>query len=280
MSFVVELEAAADAARDAGFDVVAMSGWKTRGHGTTPTSCRAVMWHDTVTPDSWGAGQLRALLRDGYDGLPGPIANLGLERDGTLSLIAAGRAYHAGAGRDPIGAGIESGNLHTVGLEAANAGSGSGERWTDEQFECAVVATRACGVQPVGHNEWAPSRKVDPWSVNMNVARDRVAGFARRPAPVDVFDSWWADMDAEGREQIEAMLDRARRDNIDLDSMVHQFAIFHRQERPLLQELGRLVRAADTSLQGVVFGAVNTIDAVRDLGYRIVTTSRTGVDRR
>lgn len=146
-------------------------GWDTRGHGTTPVDWRAVMLHDTVTPSSWSRRQLTRLLRDGYPRLPGPIANVQLDRDGTLTVIAAGRAYHAGPGRDPIGANIRSGNLHTLGIEAANSGAGSGERWTDRQRHVAAHLCRIAGLPALGHKEWAPARKVDPWALAMHTFR-------------------------------------------------------------------------------------------------------------
>lgn len=174
-SWVEPIEAAAQAARDAGHQVVALDGWRTRGHGRTQGRLCGTLWHDTVTGTNVSRRRLGELLRDGYTGLPGPIANAGVDRPGTFVIVAAGRAYHAGAGYWP---GIPSGNLNAFGLEVANRGRGSGERWTDAQYDCALVVTRANHdheqLQPgrlCGHLEWAPSRKVDPWSIDMHRAR-------------------------------------------------------------------------------------------------------------
>lgn len=174
-AWVEPIEAAAQAARDAGHPVVAVDGWRDRGHGRTPGRLLGTMWHDTVTGTNVSQHRLGTLLRDGYEGLPGPIANAALERGGTFMPVAAGRAYHAGAGYWP---GIPSGNLNSFGLEVANRGRGSGERWTDAQYDCALVVTRAlhdhAGLLPgrlCGHLEWAEARKVDPWSIDMHRAR-------------------------------------------------------------------------------------------------------------
>lgn len=170
-------QAAARACEAVGSRLHVAGGWAHRGHGVTPVTWKAVLWHDTITGPTWSREQLTRLLVDGRSDLPGPIANVQLERDGTAVLIAAGRAYHAGAGRDPLGAGIQSGNLHTCGLEVANLGPN--EPWTDRQYRWAVVFTaELCGVA-LGHYEWAkpPGRKADPWTVDMRRARRDIAGY-------------------------------------------------------------------------------------------------------
>ena len=60
-------------------------------------------------------------LRDGraasanLKALPGPLAQLGLGRDGAYFVIAAGRAIHAGLGKFK---GIVTGNSSFIGIEA------------------------------------------------------------------------------------------------------------------------------------------------------------------
>jgi hypothetical protein len=167
------LNAAREACKAVGSSMYEADGWRARGHGPAEP-WRAVMLHDTVTPPSWSRPQLTRLLRDGYQGLPGPIANVQLERNGDAVLIAAGRAYHAGRGAWP---GIGNGNAQTIGVEAAN--NGRPERWTDLQEAWAVAFVRASGLPTLGHKEWT-SRKQDPWSVNM----DAIRRLAAQPAPV------------------------------------------------------------------------------------------------
>jgi hypothetical protein len=201
MTWAVLLERAANqAATECGTRVRHHPGWRTRSHGAVHGP-QAVMWHDTITPPSWASLSLSRLLADGYVGLKGPIANVQLDRDGTLVLIAAGRAHHAGAGSWP---GISSGNAQTVGLEVANGGRP--EQWTDAQRRVAAAFTRAVGVTAVGHKEWAPSRKQDPWSVDMVAAR---RSLSLRPPPVVPPPSDWFDMATEA--ELERVVERVVR---------------------------------------------------------------------
>lgn len=161
--------------------------WSSVGHGPMG-AVRGVLWHDTVTGPGWSTKALASLLSRGYAKLPGPIANVGLDRDGTLVLVAGGRAYHAGSGSWQ---GVTNGNYHLVGLEVANSGRGSGEKWTPIQVRVARVFTaevlKLAGLTPrtvCGHLEWAPSRKVDPWSLDMVDERRQVAALmTATPAP-------------------------------------------------------------------------------------------------
>ncbi|WP_290630498.1 N-acetylmuramoyl-L-alanine amidase, partial [Aquisalimonas sp.] len=171
---------------DLGVTVVELAGFAARGHGAL--TIRGTMWHDTVTGTNVSRTRLGTLLRDGYVGLRGPIATVGLDRDGTLILVAAGRAHHAGSGSPTRG--ITSGNAQTVGLEVANRGRGSGERWTGAQYDAAVaftahLADAAAGARRpamLGHREWAPGRKVDPWAPNLGTGRERIVAYRRGAA--------------------------------------------------------------------------------------------------
>ena len=58
-------------------------------------------------------------LIQGRSDLPGPLAQLGLGRDGTYYVIAAGKCNHAGAGSWK---GVTSGNTDFIGIEAENTG--------------------------------------------------------------------------------------------------------------------------------------------------------------
>jgi len=165
-------EAAHLAAADTGVSVVPWHDWAYAGHGATQGALRGTMWHDTVSPYSWSDAQLLRLLRQGYTGLPGPIANVGIGPTGNILLVAAGRAYHAGAGR---WAGIASGNLNAVGIEVSNDGR---QAWRPLQLVVARQFThhlhrleRLDADTLVGHKEWAPRRKRDPHSVRMATER-------------------------------------------------------------------------------------------------------------
>ena len=117
----------AQAARDTGFPVVEVSGWKTRGHGPMRV-CEGVVGHHTGTPQRV-AGDYPTLgvVRDGRSDLPGPLAQYGLGRNGTVYVIAAGTCWHAG---NSAWAGFTNLNDDFIGIEAESAGAGE---WTDRQ---------------------------------------------------------------------------------------------------------------------------------------------------
>lgn len=161
-----------DVLRAAGLTVIELDGW--RGRGRDLSSIRGVVWHDTVTPRSVEDTRVARLLRDGHSTLPGPLAQLGLDRAGRFWMIADGRCNHNGYGR--------WGNS-AIGIETfANGGGTSREPWNPAQQESAVVGTRAIlrhlglpNDRAEGHKEQDPNRKIDPWGIDTNDLRRRVA---------------------------------------------------------------------------------------------------------
>lgn len=163
---------------DAGLKVAATPGWRTRGRGEMG-SIKGVICHHTATKAKGNMPSLK-LITEGRPDLGGPLAQLGLGRDGTFYLVAAGRANHAGAGQ---WGDVEGGNTHMIGIEAENAGDGS-EPWSEVQLDAykrGVAALLAHVGVPAdmccGHKEYArPSgRKVDP-DMDMEEFRAHVAG--------------------------------------------------------------------------------------------------------
>jgi hypothetical protein len=164
----------ADVARQAGLQVREAAGWQTRGSDTFDP--RGVVAHHTATPPTWSSQALTNLLVNGRTDLPGPLAALQLDRDGTVVVIAAGRANHAGTG----GWNGLTGNASVLGIEAAHTGT-SAEPWSRTQLDAydrLSAALLAKLGQPAaalcGHKEWAPSRKIDPVSLDMPAMRRRV----------------------------------------------------------------------------------------------------------
>lgn len=163
----------------AGLRVYTASGWERRG-ANGPVywfNPRGVLWHHTATSPRLSTVGLLKLLIDGRADLPGPLANLGLERDGAFYVLASGRANHAGAGS---WLGMTS-NYHIVGIEPAN--DGRGEPWPHVQLDAYRRGTRAIidklGISEAmvpGHKEWAPTRKIDPYGLAMNVQRMIIGG--------------------------------------------------------------------------------------------------------
>jgi peptidoglycan hydrolase-like protein with peptidoglycan-binding domain len=138
-------------------------------------------------------------LRDGRKAephlaaLPGPLAQLGLARDGTYFVIGAGKAIHAGPG---VFKGA-TGNSKFIGIEAENHGAAD-DPWPQVQLDAyrhgvAAILRRlnkdasfCCG-----HKEYAPHRKDDP-DLDMNAFRAAVAailnGTTPAPTPIPVVE--------------------------------------------------------------------------------------------
>ncbi len=169
----------------AGLKVAECDGWRDRGRAEMGT-VRGVMCHHTGTPQPGNMPTLNVLL-NGRPDLRGPLANLGLGRDGTFYLVAAGRANHAGIGRFRD---ITAGNASFIGIEAEHSGNPA-DPWPEVQrdaYERGVAALlRQIGASSdfcVAHKEWAlpAGRKVDP-CFDMAAFRDAVSGWLLGRAP-------------------------------------------------------------------------------------------------
>lgn len=169
---------------DAGLKVAEVPGWQTRGNGDVSTP-EGVLCHHTAGPRSGNMPSLRVLVSGRRD-LRGPLSQLGLGRDGTFYVIAAGKAYHAGKG---IWAGVSQGNAHFIGIEAEHTGKPD-DPWPEKQllaYQHGVAAllkhighdAERCA----GHKEYAPRRKPDP-TFDMNEFRAAVREIIAGEAPV------------------------------------------------------------------------------------------------
>ena len=167
--------------RDAGLKVVEHDGWLTRGRpsstgGFTPVG---VLCHHTATPASSSDSAVVNLLIRGRSDLPGPLCHLGLSRDGTVHVVAAGRANHAGKAKSSGTVAAGDGNRLYIGIEAFN--DGRGEKWPAAQYDAYVtLAATLCrevthnSVQTVrGHKETSVTGKIDP-TFDMDAFRKRV----------------------------------------------------------------------------------------------------------
>jgi peptidoglycan hydrolase-like protein with peptidoglycan-binding domain len=160
----------------AGLKVSEVIGWRERGHGGMGT-LKGVMCHHTAGPKLGNMPSLGVIVH-GRSDLSGPLANLGLGRDGTFYVVAAGRAYHAGKGSYH---GITQGNSETIGIEAENTGLAN-DPWPEVQMEayargCAAILKKikADSIMAMGHKEYAlpRGRKPDP-SFDMPAFRKQV----------------------------------------------------------------------------------------------------------
>jgi peptidoglycan hydrolase-like protein with peptidoglycan-binding domain len=180
-----------DVLKDAGLKVSLVPGWETRGLGDVGSIFGVICHHTGVrNPNKLNMPTLKSLqngrrAEPGLAALPGPLAQLGLGRDGTYFVIAAGRAAHAGKGNFK---GV-SGNLRFIGIEAENGGTAN-DPWPEVQLEAyergVAAILKHLGKDAsfcVGHKEYAPGRKDDP-SLNMQDFRVAVAGFMNGTPPV------------------------------------------------------------------------------------------------
>lgn len=150
----------------AGLKIAEQGDWRNRGRGEMGP-IRGVMVHHTAGAASGNMPSLDLLVK-GRPELPGPLCHLGLGRDGTFYIVAAGRANHAGAGRWN---GIETGNRSFIGIEAENTGKDADQPWPAVQMDslrrgvAALLAhIKAPAAMACGHKEYAlpPGRKPDP----------------------------------------------------------------------------------------------------------------------
>jgi peptidoglycan hydrolase-like protein with peptidoglycan-binding domain len=172
--------------RNAGLKIAPVDGWESRGRAEMGQVV-GVICHHTGGGPTGNMPSLRVLI-EGRSDLPGPLAQLGLGRDGTYYVIAAGRCNHAGAG---IWQGFSNGNGNFIGIEAEHTGRPA-DPWPAVQIDAyqrgVAAILRHVGRGPefcAGHKEYAKpaGRKPDP-SFDMNVFRSGVEAFMNGTAPV------------------------------------------------------------------------------------------------
>jgi N-acetylmuramoyl-L-alanine amidase/Putative peptidoglycan binding domain len=170
----------------AGLKVATIDGWESRGRGDVEQIV-GVMCHHTVGPKNGNMPSLGTLIQ-GRGDLPGPLSQLGLGRDGTFYVIAAGKCNHAGAG---TWKGVNNGNANFIGIEGENTGVPDDSPWPEVQmnaYQRGVAAIlRHIGTSAdfcAGHKEYAsPSgRKNDP-DFDMNAFRVAVKAILDGTAP-------------------------------------------------------------------------------------------------
>lgn len=209
MATPLSADAMLSALRAEGVNVRENTGWRThnRNHKGAWGPVEGVVIHHTAGRDS-----LRFCI-DGNASLPGPLCHAHLAKNGTLTVIANGRANHAGSfaanahnavlnasSTHPLPAATEpiDGNRHYYGIEVENLGNGT-DQYPAEQYDqtvrWAAAICRAHGwsaQRVIGHKE-GTRRKIDPHGpvagrgdFDMNTFRADVAARLRRgavPAP-------------------------------------------------------------------------------------------------
>jgi len=161
-----------------------LSNWQLYGHGDY-LDIRGVMIHHTGN-----ARETAESIRKGRPDLPGPLSNLHIAPDGTVTVVAAGICWHAGRGSWrwlPT----DMGNQHMIGIECAWPMDTSltpqtqwRERWPDPQI-IAMRDTVAAILNKLGydssrviaHKEYAGAAqgKWDPGNLDMDWFRSEVS---------------------------------------------------------------------------------------------------------
>ena len=167
----------------AGLKVSEVRGWEDRGWRGDVSRIFGVICHHTGINSRKNMAGLKSLINGrpaepGLDAVPGPLAQLGLARDGTYYVVAAGRANHAGQGAFQ---GVPNGNSNFIGIEAENTGQSNDSPWPEVQMQAyhrgvaAILKHVRQGPEfCIGHKEYAPGRKPDP-SFDMAAFRFSVA---------------------------------------------------------------------------------------------------------
>jgi len=171
--------------------------WQQYGHGDM-RSIWGVLIHHTGN-----ARETAESIRRGRPDLPGPLSQLHIGQDGTVSVVAAGVCWHAGMGSYP-GIPTDLANYHLIGIECAwprdtsiTPATQTREPWPDAQIiamrdtVAAILSKLGVGANRViAHKEWAgrSQGKWDPGNLDMNWFRAEVSkaqrGEFRGTAPV------------------------------------------------------------------------------------------------
>ena len=176
----------------AGLKVSTVPGWENRGNRDVGKIFGVICHHTAGAGPQKGNYPSFKTIINGRPDLPGPLAQLGLGRDGTWIVFTAGRANHAGRGEWK---GIVNGNSNMIGIEAENTGEPNDSPWPAVQMDAyqrgvAAILTKIgkdasfCA----GHKEYATDkkgrrgRKDDP-DFDMNAFRAAVSAIMNGTAP-------------------------------------------------------------------------------------------------
>lgn len=170
--------------RDAGLPVEVVPGWERRGND--PSEWLALVDHHTASNPKGGPRPSLGVCTHGRPGVPGPLCNDLLDRDGVFVIVAAGAANHPGVAWIPQRGGIGSGVKYwTLGCEVELSGVGEPFPVEGRQYEHMIRADAAIsiylGLDPstdlFDHKAVARphGRKIDVHPYDLNDGRVRVA---------------------------------------------------------------------------------------------------------
>ena len=147
--------------------------WDHIGHGDFEDNW-GVLWHHMGVN-----GQGPDVIRYGVPGLAGPIANIHIALDGTVTVVAVGVAWHSGNGSWP-GLPTNDANDRLIGVEMAGNGT---DPWPPACWNAAVkvgaAISRRLGYgadRNIAHKEWAGKAqgKWDPGNWDMAAFRSQI----------------------------------------------------------------------------------------------------------
>lgn len=139
--------------------------WNQRGHGDIPTSkIKFIVAHHTAGGND--AGDLRS-VRDGTNGLKGPLSQILFKRDGSAHVVASGVSWHAFGEIGFRGVPAGSGNYYSIGIEGVS--KGTYDDWTPAQrknYPRLIAALLVdIGLDDrawITHRRYQPRSKIDP----------------------------------------------------------------------------------------------------------------------
>lgn len=216
--------------RAAGLTVVEMPGWATRGYdGQDLAGIRGILWHHTATNRNAYANSNAPTVQmtmNGRSDLAGPLCNITFGRDGTVYLVAAGLANHAGRGIAP-GIPRDSGNYYLIGIEMESSGIAPWD-WTEDQIRVAPhlgAALERAYLQGIpeesrlqlGHKEYSSEGKIDPagWPGDMDGLRASINAVLSGSAAINPQstttqeEATMAKLDDEDRKFIQGLVNGA-----------------------------------------------------------------------
>lgn len=179
----------ADVLRNAGLTVIELPGWQGRGEGGSFNPIGILLHHDAMglgfnsnPGDDMNVPDY--MSQNGNDG-----SQLWVRRDGAWVAMAAGRKWHAGAGQGYGDVPAGGGNTGFLGVETDHT---VGDPWPAEQLDAINRGCRALAQHYgwkasncAGHKEYAPDRKIDPESFDLDAWRQFIAraDTPSKPAP-------------------------------------------------------------------------------------------------
>lgn len=260
--------------RAQGLTVVEVPGWKTRGYsGYGFHGVGGVLHHHTATGRAAFARSNMPtlnLLTHGRSDLAGPLCNIAFGRDGTVYVVAAGWANHAGRGSAP-GFPRDQGNGWLIGIEAESSGVAPWD-WTKDQLrvwpylaaalEKSYLAARAAHLRlQLGHKEYSSEGKIDPAGIDMNTFRASInkirssGGKTAAPAKNTKTKDWFdmateADLRRIVREEIKKNLRHAEFEDINgKKQTLNQIWVFRtRKAERLLDAIAEAVKPSRLAL--------------------------------